>query len=80
MPDRHHHSETEAMPIQRHRAQRNVLRHLSPQDRIRICRVIHELIALESVEPAAHRRNVLLRLSIGLPPCPRRTVNRDLRQ
>jgi PIN domain nuclease of toxin-antitoxin system len=59
---------------------RNARRHRSPQDRIRICRAIHELIALESVEPAAHRRNVLLRLSIGLPPVPRRTINLEAAQ
>jgi hypothetical protein len=55
----------------------NARRSLSPQERARACLVIHELIALESVEPAANRRNVLLRLAIGLPPTPRRTVNRE---
>jgi hypothetical protein len=59
---------------------RNARRPLSPRDRAKACLVIHELIALESVEAAVHRRNVLLRLAIGLPPVPRRPVNRDLRQ
>jgi hypothetical protein len=56
---------------------RNARRCLSPQERAKACLIIHELIALESVEPAVNRRNVVLRLAIGLPPVPRRTVNRS---
>jgi hypothetical protein len=64
------------MPIQRGHAKRNVLRrHFSPQDRIRICRAIHRQIMLEYWQSGAHRRNVLARLAIGLPPVPRRTVS-----
>jgi hypothetical protein len=59
---------------------RNVLRHLSPQDRIRICRAIHRQIMLEYWQTGAHRREVWARLVIGLPPRPRRTVNLDAAQ
>ena len=64
------------MEIEQNHTDRNARRCPSPEERARACLVIHELIALESVEPAAHRRNVLLRLAIGLPPVPRRPVNR----
>jgi hypothetical protein len=51
---------------------RNVLRrHFSPQDRILICRAIHRQIMLEYWQAGAHRRNVLARLAIGLPPYPK---------
>jgi hypothetical protein len=64
------------MPIQRHRAQRNVLRrHLSPQDRIRICRAIHRCIDIEATLAATAKRNARLRMSIGLPPFRRRTID-----
>jgi hypothetical protein len=59
---------------------RNVPRQFSPQDRIRICRAIHRQIMLEYWQTGAHRRNVLARLAIGLPPVPRRTVNWDAAQ
>jgi hypothetical protein len=64
------------MPIQRHRAQRNARRrHFSPQDRIRICRAIHRCIEIEATWPDTARRNARLRMSIGLPPFRRRTID-----
>jgi hypothetical protein len=62
-------------------SRRNVLRrHFSPQDRIRVCRAIHHQIVLEYWQAGAHRRNVLARLAIGLPPVPRRTLDWERRQ
>jgi hypothetical protein len=53
-------------------SRRNVLRrHFSSRDRIRICRAIHHQIMLEHWQTGAHRRNVLARIAIGLPPVPR---------
>jgi hypothetical protein len=63
------------MPIQRHRAERNVLRHLSPQDRIRRCRAIHRQIVRECFEANTLKRDALLRMAIGLPPFRRRTID-----
>jgi hypothetical protein len=53
---------------------RNARRRLSPQERAKACLVIHKLIVLESAQIDATRRNVRLRLAIGLPPVPRRPI------
>jgi hypothetical protein len=50
------------------------------RERAKACLIIHELVALESLLPDTARREVWARLVIGLPPVPRRPVNRDLRQ
>jgi hypothetical protein len=55
------------------RTTRNALKAPSPQVRARICAAIHREIALEYWQTGTHRRNVLARLAIGLPPVPRRT-------
>jgi hypothetical protein len=78
MPDHHH--RIEAMPIQRRHAKRNVLRHLSPQDRIRICRAIHRQIVRECFEAKTQKRDARLRMAIGLPPFRRRTIDLERRQ
>jgi hypothetical protein len=59
---------------------RNARHRLSPQERAKACLVIHELIALESIQAKTARREVWARLVIGLPPRPRRTVNLDAAQ
>jgi hypothetical protein len=69
----------EATPMPKRPSRRNA-RHFSPQDRIRVCRAIHHQIVLEYWQAGAHRRNVLARLAIGLPPVPRRTVSREAAQ
>jgi hypothetical protein len=61
-------------------SRRNVLRHLSPQDRIRICRAIHRHIVRECFEAKTQKRDARLRMAIGLPPFSRRTINREAAQ
>jgi hypothetical protein len=57
-------------------SRRNILRrHFSPQDRIRICRAIYRCIELEATLAATAKRNARLRMSIGLPPFRRRTID-----
>jgi hypothetical protein len=50
---------------------RNARQQFSPQDRARVCRAIHRYLEIESTRAATHKRNVRLRLLIGLPPVPR---------
>jgi hypothetical protein len=66
-------------PITESGRRRNARHRLSPQERAKALLVIHELIALESIEPATAKRNALARLAIGLPPVVRRNVNREVR-
>jgi len=68
------------MPIQRHRGKRNAHRRLSPQDRIRACRAIHRQIVRECFEAKTQKRDAWLRMAIGLPPFPRRTIDWERRQ
>jgi hypothetical protein len=60
------------MPIQRHRAQRNVLRQrISPQERASICHAIQRELALEYFGRTNAKREAWARLVIGLPPFPK---------
>jgi len=45
---------------------------LSPQERARVCEAIHRYLEIEATRAATAKRNVRLRLAIGLPPIPRR--------
>jgi hypothetical protein len=54
---------------------RNVPRQFSPRDRIRICRAIHRQIMLEYFDAKTRKRDARLRMSIGLPPFRRRTID-----
>jgi len=51
-------------------------RHLLPQERAKACRAIHELVVIESIQPATARRNARLRMLIGRPPFTPRTIAR----
>ena len=77
MPDRHHHSETQAMQhLSETGRRRNARPCLSPQERAKACLAIHRLIILESLWPDTARRNARLRMAIGLPPFPRRRITK----
>jgi len=52
---------------------------LTPQQRLRICRAIHRYFEIEATRSDTAKRNVRLRMAIGLPPTPRR-INRERRQ
>jgi hypothetical protein len=45
---------------------------LSPLERARVCRALHRYIEIEATRADAAKRNVRLRMAIGLPPIPRR--------
>jgi hypothetical protein len=50
------------------------------RDRIaRTCRAIHRYLEIEATRADAAKRNIRLRMAIGLPPIPRR-INRERRQ
>jgi hypothetical protein len=68
------------MPIPQADSDRKVRRPLTPQERARICEEIHRQIAWEYYHGKNSRREVWARLVIGLPPFPRRTVNREAAQ
>jgi hypothetical protein len=69
------------MPMRRRHAKRNVLRrHLSQQDRAKVCRALHLTLEIEATKADTARRNAKLRMSIGLPPFQRRTIDRELCQ
>jgi hypothetical protein len=54
---------------------RNALSRLSPEDIRRICRTIHRHVEIEATKADAAKRNARLRMLIGLPPFPRRTID-----
>jgi hypothetical protein len=56
---------------------RNARRHLSPHQRARICEAIGLQLALEYFRRANAKREAWARIAIGLPPRPRRKVNRS---
>jgi hypothetical protein len=61
------------MELEQNRLERNVRRrHLSPQERARVCQAIHRYIEIEATRAVTAKRNIRLRLAIGLPPVPRR--------
>jgi hypothetical protein len=68
------------MPISQPSTPCNALNAHSPQQRARICEAIGREFGLEYFRRTNARREVWARLAIGLPPVPRRTVNRDMRQ
>ena len=68
------------MQIGQNHARRNAPQRISPAERARACLLIHTLVVLESDLYATARRNARARLAIGLPPVPRRTVNREAAQ
>lgn len=59
---------------------RNARHRLSPQERSKACLAIHKLVALESLSPHAVRRNIRLRMAIGLSPIPRKPVYHEAAQ
>jgi hypothetical protein len=62
------------MDIGQNRAQRDAPQRISPQDRARLCRVLHRYIEIEATLATTAKRNARLRMAIGLPPFPRRPI------
>jgi len=58
---------------------RKTHRPILPEDIARTCRAIHRYLEIEASRADAAKRNVRLRMAIGLPPIPRR-INRERRQ
>ena len=54
---------------------RNVPQRISPQQRARVCRALRRYIEIEATLNATAKRNARLRMAIGLPPIPRRTID-----
>jgi len=51
---------------------RNARNPISPQERARVCRTLHRYLEIEATRADAAKRNVRLRMLIGLGPVPRR--------
>jgi hypothetical protein len=75
MPDHTNHSEIVNMHMDQSDPGRNAPQRISPQQRARVCRALHRYIEIEATLAATAKRNARLRMAIGLPPIPRRTVD-----
>jgi hypothetical protein len=65
------------MELEQNSPECNTPRRLSLQERAVVCRAIHRYIEIEATRAATARRNARLRMAIGLPPFPRRPVDRE---
>jgi hypothetical protein len=52
-------------------------RRLSPEERAKVCHAIHRYLEIEATRAATAKRNIRLRLAIGLRPVPRSLVSRE---
>jgi hypothetical protein len=60
------------MPYNATASKRNALK---PQERARVCLALRRYIEIEATLAATAKRNARLRMSIGLPPFRRRTID-----
>jgi hypothetical protein len=63
------------MELAKNHARRNAPQRIFPLERAKVCRTLHRYLEIEATKSAAAKRNARLRMAIGLPPYPRRTLD-----